>query len=116
MYLHDHSAADGVTTMDFLQLDGKAILVFGVANRKSVAYHVGQTLAEAGAIVHYVVRSGQRKESVAKLLDGAPIHVCDVERQEEIDRLQAELTAGKQRFAGVVHSIAFADYSDGNKP
>jgi enoyl-[acyl-carrier protein] reductase I len=102
--------------MDFLQLDGKAILVFGVANRKSVAYHVGQTLAEAGARVHYVVRSPQRKESLAKLLDGSPIHVCDVERQDQIDRLRDELATAGVRFAGFVHSIAFADYADGDKP
>ena len=34
--------------MDFLQLAGKSILVFGVANRKSVAFHVGRVLEEAG--------------------------------------------------------------------
>ena len=43
--------------MDFLQLAGKTILVLGVANRKSVAWHVGQVLAEAGAKVVYSVRS-----------------------------------------------------------
>ena len=102
--------------MDFLQLAGKSFLVLGIANRKSVAYHVGRTLSEAGAQVHYVVRSTQRKESLAKLLGESPIHVCDVERQDEIDRLRAELTEAKQQFAGFVHSIAFADYSDGLKP
>ncbi len=55
--------------MDFLQLAGKTILVFGVANRKSVAWHIGQVLAEAGAKpVVYVVRTAERRESVAKLL------------------------------------------------
>ena len=36
---------------DFLQLEGRRILVFGVANRKSVAFHIGQELQEAGAEV-----------------------------------------------------------------
>ena len=34
--------------MDFLQLTGKSILIFGVANRKSVAWHIGRVLTEAG--------------------------------------------------------------------
>ena len=42
---------------DFLGLAGKTVLVLGVANKKSVAYHVGQTLQYAGATVVYVVRT-----------------------------------------------------------
>ena len=53
---------------DFLQLQDKTILLFGVANRRSVAYHVSRVLEQAGAKVLYVVRSQERKESVAKLL------------------------------------------------
>jgi len=64
---------------DFLGLGGKSILVFGVANKKSVAYHVGKTLEEVGAKVVYVVRSQERWQSVAKLLGNAEIHLCDVE-------------------------------------
>ncbi len=36
--------------MDFLQLTGKSILIFGVANRKSVAWHIGRVSTEAAAI------------------------------------------------------------------
>ena len=42
---------------DFLQLAGKEILVFGLANRKSVAYHVGRVLGEAGARSVFVVQN-----------------------------------------------------------
>ena len=42
---------------DFLQLSGKTYLVQGVANRKSVAWHVAKTLEEQGARVVYAVRS-----------------------------------------------------------
>ncbi len=35
--------------MDFLQLADKTIVVFGVANKKSVAWHIGKTLEESGA-------------------------------------------------------------------
>lgn len=102
--------------MDFLGLAGKSILVFGVANKKSVAWHVGRVLTEAGAKVVYVVRSPERKASLAKLLGDSPCFVCDVEREAEIERLRNELTATGERFAGLVHSIAFADYSAGVKP
>jgi enoyl-[acyl-carrier protein] reductase I len=102
--------------MDFLQLSGKTLLVFGVANKKSVAWQVGKTLEEAGAKVVYVVRSPERKESVAKLLSHAEVHVCDVEFEDQIARLREELAARGHKFAGMLHSIAFADYADGVVP
>lgn len=101
---------------DFLQLENRRIVVFGVANRKSVAYHIGCVLEEVGAEVIYVVRSPQRRESTAKLLGEAPVFVCDVEHQDQIDRLAAELTDQYDALHGVVHSIAFGDYSEGPKP
>ena len=101
---------------DFLQLAGKRVVVFGVANRKSVAYHVGKVLQEAEAEVVYVVRNPERRDSVAKLLEGAPIYVCDVEHQDQIDQLSADLAERYDTFHGVVHSIAFGDYSEGPQP
>ncbi|MEM9352379.1 MAG: SDR family oxidoreductase [Planctomycetota bacterium] len=101
---------------DFLQLEGRRIVVFGVANRKSVAYHVGRDLRDAGAEVVYVVRSPQRLESTAKLLAGSPVHVCDVEHQDQIDRLAEELAGAYDGFHGLAHSIAFADYEGGPQP
>ncbi|TWU08976.1 Enoyl-[acyl-carrier-protein] reductase [NADPH] FabI [Symmachiella macrocystis] len=102
--------------MDFLQLEGKTVLVFGVANRKSVAFHTGRVLAEAGATVVYVVRSPARQESVRKLVGEAPIYVCDVEHQEQIDKLRDDIAAAHPQLHGIVHSIAFADYSAGWLP
>jgi enoyl-[acyl-carrier protein] reductase I len=102
--------------MDFLQLAGKTILVTGVANRKSVAWHVGQVLREAGAEVIYSVRSEERRQSVARLLGEAEIHVCDVEQEDQIRRLRADVGARHACLHGLVHSIAFADYTEGPKP
>ncbi|MDG2469390.1 MAG: SDR family oxidoreductase, partial [Pirellulaceae bacterium] len=65
--------------MDFLNLKGKTIVVLGLANRKSVAWHVAQTLEEAGAKVIYVVRSQSRKDSLENLLAEKEVYVCDVE-------------------------------------
>lgn len=102
--------------MDFLKLEGQPILVMGAANRKSVAFLVGQVLQEAGARVLYSVRSQQRKESLARLVGDAPIFVCDVEDQSQIDALRSEVAGECDRLQGIVHSIAFADYSAGWLP
>ncbi len=98
------------THHDYLQLTGKTILVFGVANRKSVAYRIGTGLAEAGAEVVYVVRSPARREQLEKLLPGAEIHVCDVEFPNQIDELRTAVGQRHATLHGLVHSIAFADY------
>jgi len=43
--------------MSFLNLENKNILVMGVANKKSVAWHIAKILEEEGANVLYTVRS-----------------------------------------------------------
>ncbi|TAG26173.1 MAG: SDR family oxidoreductase [Verrucomicrobia bacterium] len=101
---------------DFLQLTGKTYLVQGVANRKSVAWHVAKTLEEQGARVVYAVRSEARKKSLETLLAGKPVFVCDVEDEGSATRLAAEVAAaGFAPLHGLVHSIAFANYSEGFK-
>src|SRR5690606_10945416 len=115
----------------------------GAANRKSVAWHIAKLLTDAGATVIHSVRSEQRRQTIRKLAGPeAPVFVCDVERQEEIDRLRDEVAEvlgiiagsdegetatrgdGETRqtpsrppaLHGIVHSIAFADYSAGWLP
>lgn len=102
--------------MDFLQLHGKSFLVFGVANRKSVAFHIARLIGEAGGRVVYVVRSEGRRQSVQKLIGDAPLYVCDVEFEDQIARLRDDLAAAGEKFHGLVHSIAFADYEGEAKP
>ena len=102
--------------MDFLQLSGKSVLVFGVANRKSVAYAIARTVSEVGANVVYVVRDAEVRDRVTKLVGAADIYTCDVESEEQIDALRGQLADRGETFHGMVHSIAFADYSDGMKP
>jgi enoyl-[acyl-carrier protein] reductase I len=101
---------------DFLGLTGKTFLVMGVANKKSVAYRIAHLIEQAGGQVIYSVRSDARRESVAKLLSDRTVLVCDVERQEDIDRMAETLAAENTMLDGMIHSIAFADYSQGLKP
>lgn len=87
-----------------------------MANRKSIACHTGRLLAEAGANVLYSVRNEQRRESVDKLVGDAPLFVCDVQDQRQIDALRDAVVERFPVIHGIVHSIAFADYSDGRRP
>lgn len=102
---------------DFLQLSGKSFVVFGVANRKSVAWFIAKLLEEQGATVIYSVRSEARKKSLETLLAGKPVFICDVEKEGSAARLASEIVAaGHAPLHGIVHSIAFANYSEGFKP
>jgi enoyl-[acyl-carrier protein] reductase I len=56
------------------------------------------------------------RQTVAKLVGDADIYVCDVQSEDQIARLRDELAAKGEKFHGLVHSIAFADYSQGMKP
>jgi len=103
--------------MDFLQLVDKKIVVFGLANRKSVACTIAKVLQEAGAEVIHIVRSPARKETAEKLFPGSRVFICDVENEENIARVKEEVAASVNgKIHGIVHSIAFANYTDGFKP
>lgn len=109
----DKAGADE-PVFDFLGLSGKTFLVMGVANKKSVAYRIAQIIEKSGGTVIYSVRSETRKASLNKLLRNRPILVCDVEHQDQINALSEQLS--DVTLAGLIHSIAFADYPEGIRP
>jgi enoyl-[acyl-carrier protein] reductase I len=102
--------------MDFLELSGKTILVFGVANRKSVAFHIARLLEDAGANVVHVVRNDEIRDRVSKFFPQADIYTCDVENDDQISRLPEQVAAKHDVLHGLLHSIAFADYEGTVKP
>jgi len=102
--------------MSFLNLKDKNILVTGVANKKSVAWHIAKMLEEEGAHVIYSVRSEARRKSLEKLLAGKAVFVCDVENDKEVKSLKTQVAEQSNILHGLVHSIAFANYSEGWKP
>lgn len=87
----------------------------GVANKKSIAWHIAKTLEAEGAQVLYTVRSQARKDSLSGLLEGRGVCVCDVEKGTEIENLPNFLK-GTPPLDGFVHSIAFANYAQGMAP
>ena len=103
--------------MSFLQLQDKRFLVFGAANKKSVAYQIATMLLSENAIVDLVVRDETAAEKVQTLFPQQKVFVCNVENESEIAGLRQVLEAEKNEpYDGLVHSIAFADYGDGMKP
>ena len=53
--------------MDF---KGKKGLVFGVANHRSIAYHIAKVLSDNGAEIGYSFQNDRVKDSVSKSLEG----------------------------------------------
>lgn len=98
--------------MSFLDVAGKTFLVTGVANKRSVAWHIAGVLEAEGATVVYSVRSKQRLDSLKGLLDGREVHVCDVEDDQQISALALAVGQKHTTLHGLVHSIAFADYEN----
>ena len=107
--------------MSFLGVEKKKFVIFGLANKKSVASVIGRTLVNEGAEIIHVVRSEQRKETARKLFPDCPVFICDVEDEANIARVRDEIAVeidaqNGGRLNGIVHSIAFANYSEGMKP
>ncbi len=110
--------------MDFLQLQNKRFVIFGLANKKSVACAVARTLVDSGADVIHVVRSEERAETAAKLFPASRVFTCDVEDEKNIIQVRDEIkeyletskNGSEKAIDGIVHSIAFANYSEGMKP
>ncbi len=104
--------------MSFITFENKRIVVFGLANKKSVAYFIARELIAAGAEVLHVVRSEERRQTAGKLFPDCAVFVCDVEEEDNIVRLRQEIEKhlGEALVDGIVHSIAFANYSEGFKP
>lgn len=95
-----------------LDFAGRTILALGVANKKSVAYHVGRLLEAGGARVIYGVHTAERREKLLDLCSDREILVCDVAHQKEIDRLGQEIADRNLMLDGALHSIAFANYEN----
>jgi enoyl-[acyl-carrier protein] reductase I len=94
-----------------MSLEGRTAVVFGVANKRSIAWSIAQGLHQAGArlaITYQNERLEQEAKDLILSLPGAEAFMCDVSKDEEIDRLFATL---KERFGKLnilVHSVAFA--------
>jgi enoyl-[acyl-carrier protein] reductase I len=91
---------------------GKRGLIMGVANDRSIAWGIAQSLAAEGAELAFTYLGEAFKKRVAPLvapLKPATLIDCDAGRQESIDSCFAELRKVWDKIDFVVHAIAFSD-------
>ena len=89
----------------------KTAVIFGLANKRSVAWAIAQKLQEAGwrlAICYQNQRLEQEAKDLIADLPGATGFMCDVSSDEQIDRVFDELKSKYGTLQGIVHSVAFA--------
>lgn len=94
-----------------IDLKGRTAIVFGVANKRSIAWAIAQKLNEAGArllITYQNERLKLEAEDMIKELAGAEAYQCDVSQDAEIDRLFATLKEKHGKLDILVHSVAYA--------
>src|SRR5437660_7270439 len=89
----------------------KTAVIFGLANKRSIAWAIAQKLHDAGwrlAITYQNDRMEQEARDLITDLPGAAGFMCDVSSDDQIARLFEELKNRYGTLHGLVHSVAFA--------
>jgi enoyl-[acyl-carrier protein] reductase I len=92
-------------------LDGRVAVVFGVANKRSIAWSIAQGLHAAGmklAITYQNERLEQEARDLIQSMPGAEGYMCDVSSDAAIEELFAKLKQRYGKLHVLVHSVAFA--------
>jgi enoyl-[acyl-carrier protein] reductase I len=92
-------------------MEGCTVAVFGVANKRSIAWAIAQHMQQAGAtlaITYQNERLKQEADDMISALPNATGFQCDVSSDDEIAKLFAELKAKYGKLDALVHSIAYA--------
>lgn len=105
----------GFLHMNLLQ--GKNILVMGVANHRSIAWGIAQSLSKAGANLIFTYQGERLKKNVEDLaatLDQPEqlLYNCDVTKDEEVAALFQSIKEKVGVLHGIAHCIAFAKGED----
>jgi enoyl-[acyl-carrier protein] reductase I len=94
-----------------IDLKGKVAVVFGVANKRSIAWGICQKLSAAGATLAICYQSERLKKEAEELageLVDAKVFQCDVSSDAEIDAVFTQLQQTYGTLHTIVHSIGFA--------
>jgi enoyl-[acyl-carrier protein] reductase I len=93
-------------------LKNKLGIIFGVANKRSIAWATAEALHHAGARLAFTYQGERLKENVESLtkdaMPGSLLLPCDVTKQEEVDETFKRLGEEFGRLDFLIHSIAFA--------
>ncbi len=96
-----------------MKLEGKTYFIAGVANKKSVAYHTAKVLMEQGARCIFSAQHAENLAKVKKLFPDSMSFILDVENQNQMEDLSSNF---ESKIDGLLHSIAFANFSEGPRP
>jgi enoyl-[acyl-carrier protein] reductase I len=94
-----------------IDMKGRVAAIFGLANKRSIAWAIAQNLHAAGAelaISYQNERMKQEAEGLIADLPGARAFQCDVSSDAEIDQVFAQLKQTYGKLDVLVHSIGFA--------
>ncbi len=89
----------------------KTAVIFGLANKRSIAWAIAQKMHEAGwrlAITYQNERLEQEAKDLITELPGADGFMCDVTSDEQIAKLFEQLKEKYGVLHGLVHSVAYA--------
>ena len=93
-------------------LQNKFGVVFGVANKRSIAWSIAQAWHQAGARLAFTYQGERVKANVEEMTaafgSDCPTYPCDVTRDEEIQRVFDQLKTDFGQLHLVLHSVAFA--------
>jgi enoyl-[acyl-carrier protein] reductase I len=98
-----------------IDLKGKTAVVFGLANKRSIAWGIAQKLHAAGATLAICYQNERMKmeaEGLISDLPGASGFQCDVSVDSEIDALFAALKEKYGKLDVLVHAVAYAPAAD----
>jgi enoyl-[acyl-carrier protein] reductase I len=96
-------------------LDGKTGIIFGVANKRSIAWAIAQALSREGMRLAFTYQGERLKEGVESLattLPGSLILPCDVTSDAEVDAVFRSVEESFGRLDTLIHSVAFAPRED----
>ena len=96
-------------------LSGKRVLIFGVANERSIAWGIAQQMKEQGADIALSYMNDaikKRVEPLAEKLGASFTFEMDVSNDDHYETLQEQIKKHWDTFDVLVHSIAFADRAD----
>src|SRR5438132_11299854 len=93
-------------------LAGKTGVVFGVANKRSIAWAIAKAWVGAGARLIFNYQGERLKENVEELVgefgEKTPFFPCDVSSDDEITSFFKKVKGEADRVDLMLHSVAFA--------
>jgi enoyl-[acyl-carrier protein] reductase I len=115
MVLRNRASAAAVGGRNMGLLEGRHAVVWGVANRRSIAWGIARALAREGAKLALTYQGERMERMVRECADQIPgtlMLPADVTDQHQIDEVYSRLGEAWGRVDVVVHSIAFAPAED----